>query len=269
METSTLLILIYISSFVFIFLVILIVYLLHRWLKYGTGAYYIIAFRNILSEDHQIRTRKNNEFYGLDESFYKNITNDLNRVKLRYVSDDVDEKLLKNSPGMKTFKRIYLDYECTVLIIFYHLNTYHPFFDELRSKGLIEVDEIFPTIELVSHFSRGVFMVTTTGLIHTVKMPSPNLVMNYLPPNKNIYKLLTAHAEKSLEVLEQNPGLKLRQVLPISECTQGVQANLQKLKDEVFVNVSYNNPEEFVRVAERTKIFHHQFEQQSKIQETK
>jgi hypothetical protein len=169
------------------------------------------AARNILDQNkaiyasgpHEMRTVSPAEFPNLDHSFYDSFRDHFAAHGFRFVWDREDMTLTRVFPHQRTFIRVLLGADGTIMAGAYHIRNLSP---EVRNMGL------------ETEFSDGTFVTTSTA--KDKALPVPGIDAKRYPATTPPDELLHIHKERVAQKLRSDADITAVSIRNGDECVQ-------------------------------------------------
>lgn len=195
-----------------------------------TGAMYESA--------HEYRAASQEDFYGLDLSFYDQSRDKLLSLDFQYVGDIVDETIEELGYPTVPIRLLTSPSGATVACV-YHLRMQSPMVRGGRSGVRF--------FEVGSEFSDGSFLMTSNGAEHDL-LDSPHTIRKCRHPlDTPVEVLLQLHEKEKGTILDSNPGLAIVPARTLDEVLAGTHRQ-QQIKIEFRRSIGFLRGDEVRRI---------------------
>jgi len=168
-----------------------------------------------------------NDFFGLDLTYYSNMTNELVELGYKLIGDYENVKVNSRNPSSKTFLRWLISPDSYWVVSVYHF---------LKTELGISLK----LIEVETELSDGIFL-TTSNAVKASSIAKPDRIRNVYSSNSSTTELLSIHMNRIKEYLSIN------NVKPIMLFNDFDVINLQKRQHVIKSDFRKNISDEIIR----------------------
>jgi hypothetical protein len=205
----------------------------------GAAGQMMTLNKSLYSGPHEFRTAQENDFQGLDRSYYDTTTADLAARGFRHLGDIVDATI-QATTNLRVPIRMFSSPDGVTTVAIYDASPARP-------GGIPML-----ICDVASEFSDRTFLITSNTQESDLTSRPPRIRKQQLPESTSPQQLIEAHEREKQKLMAAAPDLTCIACNTLAEAMASEQRQ-QEAKNEFRHEIGYVDPEEVRRIAARVR----------------
>jgi hypothetical protein len=200
--------------------------------------------KSLYSGPHEFRPAQEDDFQGLDRTYYETTTADLNARGFRHLGDVVDATI-QATTTLRVPVRVLSSHDGTTQAAVYDATS-----ARLKTFGTADAPLKMLLCEFGTEFSDGTFLITSTSEQAALASVSPRIRRQFHPADTPPLQLLQLHESEKQKIMAATPQLSCTVCNTLADAL-ALEQRQQEAKNEYRQEIGYVDPEEVRRIAAR------------------